>query len=202
VANRNSHNAAFVTGTVLGGLVGAAVALWKTPYSGEELRAMITGGEPGDRETQDISTRDRLPQPTLKDKVVSVAENVLAPVVGVELGKTANDSGATTPAAMPIRTEPATPEADGTGEPPAFPNSDEELIVEEPETGGQANVTPVDESSPGIDRSTPSTTPVPEGDAATIEELTTPQTHIVPDALKHQEYDKQPFPKLGGTEKS
>lgn len=35
------HNAAFVVGSILGGVAGAAAALWKTPQSGPELRAKL-----------------------------------------------------------------------------------------------------------------------------------------------------------------
>lgn len=37
------HNAAFVVGSILGGVAGAAAALWKTPQSGPELRARLAG---------------------------------------------------------------------------------------------------------------------------------------------------------------
>lgn len=37
------HNAAFVVGSILGGVAGAAAALWKTPQSGPELRAKLAG---------------------------------------------------------------------------------------------------------------------------------------------------------------
>ena len=39
---RQRHNAAFITGSILGGVGGAAVALWKAPRSGSELRAMLS----------------------------------------------------------------------------------------------------------------------------------------------------------------
>ena len=35
------HTTAFVVGFVVGGLAGAAVTLWKTPWSGTQLRAML-----------------------------------------------------------------------------------------------------------------------------------------------------------------
>jgi hypothetical protein len=37
------HSAAFVVGSLLGGLAGAVLALWKTPQSGPELRTRLTG---------------------------------------------------------------------------------------------------------------------------------------------------------------
>lgn len=43
------HNAAFVVGSVLGGVIGAAAALWKAPQTGDELRHRLTsGGGSGD----------------------------------------------------------------------------------------------------------------------------------------------------------
>lgn len=38
------HNAAFVVGSVLGGVVGAAAALWKAPQTGDDLRHRLTSG--------------------------------------------------------------------------------------------------------------------------------------------------------------
>lgn len=38
------HNAAFVVGSILGGVIGAAAALWKAPQTGEELRRTLTSG--------------------------------------------------------------------------------------------------------------------------------------------------------------
>lgn len=43
------HNAAFVVGSVLGGLAGAAIALWKAPQTGEELRGKLMGGKDDSR---------------------------------------------------------------------------------------------------------------------------------------------------------
>jgi hypothetical protein len=37
------HSAAFVVGSLLGGLAGAVLALWKTPQSGPELRTRLSG---------------------------------------------------------------------------------------------------------------------------------------------------------------
>jgi hypothetical protein len=79
------HTAAFIFGTVAGGLVGAAVALWKTPHTGDELRNAIT------TVTDPTSTFNT--EPRHSSKLLGAVEYVLAPVVGVELGKTANGSG-------------------------------------------------------------------------------------------------------------
>ena len=114
MANNNRHNTAFVVGSVLGAVAGAAVALWKTPYSGEELRTKL--GASGSHETTGAQTYTATPaastttgERTLKDKVLSTVEKTLAPVVGVELGKTANGSGATVMDSGEIRVNTGTP---------------------------------------------------------------------------------------------
>jgi gas vesicle protein len=99
VANKR-HNAAFVVGSVLGGLVGAGVALWKTPYSGPELRSVLTGGRGESHAGGPAASSDEPLR--FSSRLLSQVENTLAPVVGVKLGKTANDSSP--------RTEPAAPE--------------------------------------------------------------------------------------------
>jgi len=84
------HTAAFVIGSMAGGLVGAALALWKTPQSGAELRAQIaSAADPN-------SPENALPRHS--SRTLGVVEQVLAPIVGVELGKTANNSGPIPPA--------------------------------------------------------------------------------------------------------
>lgn len=76
------HTAAFITGSVIGGVVGAGIALWKTPQSGADLRALL--GSASDPNAQ---------QGRLSSPLLGVVEALLAPIVGVELGKTANGSG-------------------------------------------------------------------------------------------------------------
>lgn len=198
VASKNTHNAAFVTGAVIGGLAGAAAALWKTPYSGEELREKITGGDSGGSADVETTTTGRMPEPTLADKVLSSIEDALAPVVGVTLGKTANGSGPETTMSS-SRTTPGATADQGTTAPPANPNPDLEPVDHEPETGGKKNVTPVNESAGVPDRSSPAS-PAPASEAASVEDLTTPQTPVEPDALRHEEHEMQSFPKLGGKE--
>lgn len=131
MANNNRHNTAFVVGSVLGAVAGAAVALWKTPYSGEELRTKL--GASGGHETTGAQAYTATPaagttttvtgERSIKDKVLSSVEKTLAPVVGVELGKTANGSGATVMDSGEIRvntgqpglaTAPAAGDATGT----------------------------------------------------------------------------------------
>ncbi len=86
---------AFVAGSVIGGIVGAAVALWKTPKSGAEWRAGLPGGgaTPGDDQ--------RFANP-----VLGFVEKAAAPIVGVELGKLAKDDPGSL-AVAPLRSSPA-----------------------------------------------------------------------------------------------
>lgn len=217
MARNNRHNAAFVVGAVLGGLVGSAAALWKTPYSGDELRARIAGGAQASAGTgekgADAQSLTYTPEhgQSLKDKVLSTVENTLAPVVGVQLGKTANESGSTTTVTSRTESVSAAPAAGDSvsssrdvGAPPAFPDEEPlgDLVDDEPETGGTANVTPVDRDGGVPSRMSSPTEPVSMDNAASVEDLTTPHTHIVPDALKDKENEMQPFPKLGGNESS
>lgn len=118
---RQRHNAAFVVGSVLGGVAGAAAALWKAPQSGSELRAKVAerlGGSGGT--SMNTTVPDDSPAPTsskaskLRDiwnattlpetrsfgrgsrvggKVLSMVENATAPIVGVKLGETARQAG-------------------------------------------------------------------------------------------------------------
>ena len=56
---KSNNSAAFVIGSLFGGLIGAATALWKTPQSGEQLRSKVTGAlnqGGGDTPTLDFST--------------------------------------------------------------------------------------------------------------------------------------------------
>lgn len=101
VAKNTRHNTAFVVGSVVGAVTGAAAALWKTPYTGAELRAKLSEKAPVGGSTAPYSSlSSETPsesvastyEPSLKDKVVSKVEETLAPIVGVELGKTANGS--------------------------------------------------------------------------------------------------------------
>ena len=86
------NTGAFIAGSVLGGIIGAAVALWKTPQSGPELRANLSGGERHDAVTYrtgagDAGTTDR----RFSNPVLGFVEKAAAPIVGVELGKLAKD---------------------------------------------------------------------------------------------------------------
>lgn len=86
------NTGAFIAGSVLGGIVGAAVALWKTPQSGPQLRASLSGGErhgavPYRTQSGDVDTAER----RFSNPVLGFVERATAPIVGVELGKLAKD---------------------------------------------------------------------------------------------------------------
>lgn len=96
---RQRHNAAFVVGSMLGGIAGAAAALWKAPQSGVELRSQISeriGGFTGSVSSRGApsavgSTESRSTSGSsgVGGKFLSFVENATAPIVGVKLGHTA-----------------------------------------------------------------------------------------------------------------
>lgn len=102
MANTKNNNKIWIVGAILGAVVGAAYALMKTPMSGEELRSKLVKGPIGQRD--EVAT-DTLYHETLGDKVINTVENTLAPVVGVELGKTATGTESVTDTA----TQPIVP---------------------------------------------------------------------------------------------
>lgn len=79
------HTAAFIVGAMAGGLVGAAAALWNAPKSGRDLRTAIANV------TDPESAYNTAPH--ISSRALNTVEHFLAPIVGVELGKTANGSG-------------------------------------------------------------------------------------------------------------
>lgn len=202
VPAKKRHNTAFVVGSVIGGLAGAAAALWKTPYSGEELREKIAGGSgrsgtSGD--TVKISTTGVRRQ-SMQDKVLSTVENRLAPIVGVKLGKTANGSGDVQTTSSSGYAGTTTRDHETPGAAPAFPD-DEPLgygDATEATEGAGANVTPVDRDGGAPSRMSSPTMSVPDEDAASIDQLTKPQIDLKPDAFKNDKGNMHPFPKLGG----
>jgi len=100
------HRGAFVFGSILGGAVGAVAALWKTPQSGAELRRTlgfesevarrITTTAKGAGTTAAGAGQAARPLPA---KALGLVEQAVAPLVGVKLGHTANNS-------QPVRTGP------------------------------------------------------------------------------------------------
>jgi gas vesicle protein len=105
-----NNTGAFIFGTVLGGLVGAAAALWKTPQSGQELRQAVgLESEPvlavtGAVKSSAIKVKDVAVEVSdtvgdvtstgrpITDVALELVGQVTAPLVGVRLGHTANNS--------------------------------------------------------------------------------------------------------------
>ena len=96
---KGRHRGAFVFGSVLGGAVGAVAALWKTPQSGKELRRKL--GFESDvahsvtaaakRASTSAADAAHTAKP-LPARALGLVEQVAAPLVGVKLGHTANQS--------------------------------------------------------------------------------------------------------------
>jgi hypothetical protein len=176
------NTGAFIAGSVIGGIVGAAIALWKTPQSGPELRASLSGGERHGAVTYgsgDAGTADR----RFSNPVLGFVEKATAPIVGVELGKLAKDDPQSYTA--PVRASSAD------ARPPETPG--ETVTV----ASGSTEVT---EPLGTVDRATDETfaaaspseeethDPVEGSDAhaATTEELTTPTADYVEELAEDQ----------------
>ena len=109
MANKKNSNKTWVFGAVVGAVAGAAYALWKTPMSGDELRGKLASGPVNQNET---AVSDTVHTPGVGGKILSKVEHTLAPIVGVELGKTANQNGSVAtaqsqPVAKPAASAPA-----------------------------------------------------------------------------------------------
>jgi hypothetical protein len=106
--NSQRNTGAFILGGIIGGIVGAAVTLWNTPKSGDELRATVSGGSStGATATRDgaVTTRSTT-SGRFSNPVLSFIERAAAPIVGVELGKLAKDDPGSTEH-RPVRTSAA-----------------------------------------------------------------------------------------------
>ncbi len=90
MAKKKNGNKMWIAGAVLGAVAGAAYALWKTPMSGQELRGKLASGPVAQRDEITTATSYK---PGAANKILSKVEQTLAPIVGVELGKTANGNG-------------------------------------------------------------------------------------------------------------
>lgn len=110
---KGRHRGAFVFGSILGGAVGAVAALWKTPQSGEELRRKL-GFESeiahsvtaaAKRASTSASGVAHTAKP-LPARALGLVEQVAAPLVGVKLGQTANNSQPGAPEGTPVESDP------------------------------------------------------------------------------------------------
>lgn len=91
---KNKSNKGMIFGTVLGAVAGAAYAMWKTPMSGQELRGKLSPGPVNGSSSTSTAVADKpATSAGFTDKVMGVVEHTLAPIVGVDLGKTANNGG-------------------------------------------------------------------------------------------------------------
>lgn len=103
MAKSSNHRGAFIFGSLLGGAVGAVAALWNTPQSGRELRQSlgfesepvlaVTGAvKSAGQSVASAASATGGPGTSLQDRALSFIENTTAPLVGVTLGETANNS--------------------------------------------------------------------------------------------------------------
>ncbi len=102
------NTGAFMLGGVIGGVIGAALMLWNTPKSGDEVRGMVSSGSStGATVTRDgaVTTRSTT-SGRFSNPVLSFVERAAAPIVGVELGKLAKDDPGSTEY-PPVRTSAA-----------------------------------------------------------------------------------------------
>lgn len=107
---RDNNTGAFIVGTLLGGVVGAVAALWKTPQSGKDLRQLVgLESEPvhavtGAVKTSAIKVKDVAENVSeavadaatsgrpITDVALELVGQATAPLVGVNIGQTANNS--------------------------------------------------------------------------------------------------------------
>lgn len=96
---KSRHRGAFVFGSILGGAAGAAAALWKTPQSGEDLRRKLGFESDAARSVTRAAKNAAGPASgavasakPLSSRVLGMVERAAAPLVGVKLGQTANNS--------------------------------------------------------------------------------------------------------------
>lgn len=136
MAKQNSGNKMWIAGAVFGAVAGAAYALWKTPMSGEELRGKLSTGPVSQSDT--VRT-DSVHTPNAGDKILGKLEQAMAPIVGVQLGKTANGPAPTNGVANGTATEPiavATPPAEAAAK--AEPAAAEATAASTTEYGGES----------------------------------------------------------------
>lgn len=136
MAKQNSGNKMWIAGAVFGAVAGAAYALWKTPMSGEELRGKLSTGPVSQSDT--VKT-DSVHTPNAGDKILGKLEQAMAPIVGVQLGKTANGPAPTNGVANGTATEPiavATPPAEAAAK--AEPAAVEATAASTTEYGGES----------------------------------------------------------------
>ena len=129
MAKKNNGNKVWIMGAVLGAVAGAAYALWKTPMSGQDLRTRLS---PGPVDQSDAVNTDKVHTPNAADRMMSKVEQTLAPIVGVQLGKTANGPAPTNESVTaPISVPPAP--ASPVAEPVVVSSPPEDTVMTKPE---------------------------------------------------------------------
>ena len=165
------NTGAFVAGSVIGGILGAAAVLWTTPKSGTELRGSLQGSRSGavtyrgDAATGELTATES--ERRFSNRVMSFVEKATAPIVGVELGKIAKDDpNAVTTAPVRASAADARPPdvigqvVTGAAEPGHHLGAEDSCAAQSPSE--EATHDPVEGSS---------------AHAATAEELTSPIDH-------------------------
>lgn len=166
------NTGAFIAGSVIGGLIGAAVTLWTTPKSGAELRG---SGEQSARAAVDAAKASTSGDGTnesnrFSNPVLGFIEKAAAPIVGVDLGKLARDD----PESMttrPVRTSSADAKPPSAGR-----------------TVGMVELADEDLPVPPEDEDTHEDSEGSTAHAATAEDLTTPP----PDYAEQVERESEP----------
>jgi len=96
---KSRHKGAFIFGSILGGAVGAIEALWNAPQSGAQLRRKLgfeseVAHNVTSAAQHAASSAAHVAQSAkpLPGKALGLVEQATAPLVGVKLGHTANNS--------------------------------------------------------------------------------------------------------------
>jgi len=130
---KSRNNGAFIIGAMLGGAVGAVAALWNTPQSGQELRRKLGFESPAvvgatSAAKQAATTASSVAQSSgsLTGKALDLVERTAAPLVGVKLGQTANNSqpgaaAVTAPVSAPVAAPDTVPQPAPAGTIPVMP---------------------------------------------------------------------------------
>jgi hypothetical protein len=138
MARKQRHTGAFFTGSLFGGMLGAALTLWKTPRSGSELRDSLGGGS-SNTATETTTVVTSTGEQRFSNPVLGFIERATAPIVGVKLGKLARDDPHAA-SAVSSRTSAADARPPGTG--PA------EFVPREPEHGTATAIRDIPDTAP------------------------------------------------------
>lgn len=205
------NTGAFIAGGVIGGLVGAAVTLWKTPQSGHELREKFAAERPAGVTYRPGESGQIVEEQRFSNPILSFVEKATAPIVGVDLGKLAKDDPETSTTA-PVRTssadaKPPTLSSSAAVTRTVEPKSVEPPVVDEPVTRTAETKpaeAPVDEDVQAPEEA--ATHDDDEGShahAATVDELTTPPPDYVEERNRptngtstNTNEEESPFPDL------